>query len=51
MAPMPRRGTSTRSPGLREWVDGADAAPGDLDALAGPDEQAWAEQRQSYLLY
>ncbi|MEO6255892.1 MAG: DUF1343 domain-containing protein [Sphingomicrobium sp.] len=39
------------SPGLREWVDGADAAPGDLDALAGPDEQAWAEQRQSYLLY
>ncbi|MEO8176410.1 MAG: DUF1343 domain-containing protein [Sphingomicrobium sp.] len=39
------------SPGLRQWVDHADAAPADLDALAGPDEQAWDEHRQSYLLY
>jgi len=38
-------------PALREWVDDAGAAPGDLDALAQPDEQAWAEERQPYLLY
>ena len=31
------------SPLLREWVDDANAAPGDLDALAIPDERAWAE--------
>ena len=38
-------------PALREWVDDADAAPGDLDALASPDEEAWREERQPYLLY
>ena len=37
--------------GLREWVDDPSAAPGDLDALAGPDEAAWAEERQAFLLY
>lgn len=37
--------------GLREWVDDAGSAPGDLDALAGPDEAAWAEARRPYLLY
>jgi uncharacterized protein YbbC (DUF1343 family) len=32
------------SPLLREWVDDAAAAPGDLDALTGPDEAAWHKQ-------
>lgn len=36
---------------LREWVDDPAAAPGDLDALAGPDEAAWTEERQDVLLY
>jgi uncharacterized protein YbbC (DUF1343 family) len=36
---------------LREWVDDPAATPGDLDALTAPDEQAWAEERQPYLLY
>ena len=39
------------SPLLREWVDDADAAPGDLDALAIPDEQTWEEERRPCLLY
>jgi uncharacterized protein YbbC (DUF1343 family) len=38
-------------PGLREWVDDAGAAPGDLDALTLPDEAAWAEVRLPHLLY
>jgi uncharacterized protein YbbC (DUF1343 family) len=38
-------------PGLREWVDDAAAEPGDLDALARADEEAWAEERRPYLLY
>ncbi len=36
---------------LREWVDDPAAAPGDLDALATPDEAAWAEERLDFLLY
>ena len=38
-------------PALREWVDDAQAQPGDLDALAVRDEQAWAEQRSPCLRY
>jgi uncharacterized protein YbbC (DUF1343 family) len=38
-------------PGLREWVDDAAAKPVDLDALAVPDERAWAEERRAQLLY
>jgi uncharacterized protein YbbC (DUF1343 family) len=38
-------------PDLRAWVDDAGAMPGDLDALAGPDEVAWVEARQEVLLY
>jgi len=38
-------------PGLREWVDDSEAAPGDLDALTTPDEIAWAEERRPYLIY
>ena len=38
-------------PGLRDWVDDAVATPGDLEALALPDEQAWEEQRRRFLLY
>jgi uncharacterized protein YbbC (DUF1343 family) len=37
--------------GLRDWVDDPEAAPGDLDALAGPDEAAWDEARRGVLLY
>jgi uncharacterized protein YbbC (DUF1343 family) len=36
---------------LRNWVDDAGAAPGDLDALAVPDEEAWREEREEVLLY
>jgi uncharacterized protein YbbC (DUF1343 family) len=36
---------------LRRWVDDTAAAPGDLDALARPDEQAWLEERRDVLLY
>jgi uncharacterized protein YbbC (DUF1343 family) len=39
------------SPLLREWVDDANAAPADLDALTIPDEQAWAQERQPHLIY
>ncbi len=38
-------------PQLREWVDDAAAAPGDLDAIAGADEAAWDEERRPFLLY
>jgi uncharacterized protein YbbC (DUF1343 family) len=36
---------------LRQWVDDPNAAPGDLDAITVPDEQAWAEERKPYLMY
>ena len=38
-------------PALREWVDDAQAEPGDLDALTLPDEQAWAEEQAAFLRY
>ncbi|WP_226017300.1 exo-beta-N-acetylmuramidase NamZ domain-containing protein [Novosphingobium sp. FKTRR1] len=38
-------------PVLRQWVDDAGALPGDLDALAGADEAAWAADRAAFLLY
>ena len=38
-------------PGLREWVDDAGSAPGDLEALAEPDEAAWEAERKPFLLY
>lgn len=39
------------SPLLREWVDDPEARPDDLDAIARPDEQAWNEERNAFLLY
>jgi uncharacterized protein YbbC (DUF1343 family) len=36
---------------LRRWVDDPQATPGDLDALAVPDETAWRAERESMLLY
>ena len=39
------------SPLLREWVDESEAAPADLDALTGPDEDSWRETRRPFLLY
>jgi len=39
------------SPILREWVDDAGAAPGDLDAVALPDEAAWRDEVAGLLLY
>jgi uncharacterized protein YbbC (DUF1343 family) len=36
---------------LRNWVDDPQAAPADLDALAGKDEKAWLEEREPDLLY
>jgi uncharacterized protein YbbC (DUF1343 family) len=39
------------SPLLREWVDDEGAEPADLDLLAIRDEQAWAEEREPYLIY
>jgi len=38
-------------PALRQWVDDPVATPGDLDALAAPDEQAWMRERSAFLLY
>jgi uncharacterized protein YbbC (DUF1343 family) len=38
-------------PALRQWVDDAGAAPGDLDAVAMPDERKWEEERRAFLLY
>jgi uncharacterized protein YbbC (DUF1343 family) len=39
------------SPLLRTWVDDPEASPADLDALACADEQSWAEERETVLLY
>jgi uncharacterized protein YbbC (DUF1343 family) len=39
------------SPLLREWVDDANAAPADLDALARSDERAWMEESREYRIY
>ena len=36
---------------LRAWVDDRAATPGDLDALAVPDERAWLDARRDVLLY
>ncbi len=38
-------------PALREWVDDATAGPGDLEALAAPDEARWREETADLLLY
>lgn len=38
-------------PELREWVDDAAATPGDLDALALPDEAGWREETADLLIY
>ena len=38
-------------PALREWVDDAGAAAGDLDAPASADEAAWREAVEGLLLY
>jgi uncharacterized protein YbbC (DUF1343 family) len=38
-------------PALREWVDDPAAMPGDLEALAAPDEQAWRTETETLLLY
>ena len=38
-------------PGLREWVDDEKSTAADLDAVTGPDEDAWISERQPYLLY
>jgi uncharacterized protein YbbC (DUF1343 family) len=39
------------SPLLRQWVDDSEAAPGDLDALARPDEDGWREEKRAHELY
>ena len=36
---------------LRQWVDDPEAAPADLDALAGADETAWMAEREPDMLY
>jgi hypothetical protein len=36
---------------LRQWVDDPEATPGDLEALAGPDEAAWRAEREALMLY
>lgn len=38
-------------PGLREWVDDAGAAPGDLDSATRTDESAWEAVRRAFLRY
>jgi uncharacterized protein YbbC (DUF1343 family) len=39
------------SPLLREWVDDAASGPADLDALTRPDESAWCDEREPFLIY
>ena len=36
---------------LREWVDDPMATPAELEALAGADERAWAEEWREWYLY
>ena len=36
---------------LRAWVDDGEATPGDLEAIARADEEAWREERRPFLLY
>ncbi len=36
---------------LRQWVDDPAARPGDLDAAARVDEDAWRDEREAVLLY
>jgi uncharacterized protein YbbC (DUF1343 family) len=36
---------------LRLWADDPAATPGDLEALAVPDEQAWRAEREAHFLY
>ncbi len=36
---------------LRQWVDDPAAGAGDLEALAGADEQSWRKEREAFLLY
>ena len=36
---------------LRSWVEDDAATPGDLEALARADEEAWREERRPFLLY
>ena len=36
---------------LRRWVDDPGATPGDLDALASPDEREWREACEGVLIY
>ncbi|WP_234262843.1 exo-beta-N-acetylmuramidase NamZ family protein [Hydrogenophaga sp. NFH-34] len=38
-------------PALREWVDNPATSAADLDAIAQPDEAAWREARQPYVIY
>ena len=38
-------------PSLREWVDDAEAEPGDLDAVASADEASWVATVREHLLY
>ena len=36
---------------LRDWVDDPGATPADLEALARPDEAAWRQEREAFVLY
>jgi uncharacterized protein YbbC (DUF1343 family) len=38
-------------PALREWVDDAEAAPGDLEARASADESVWLRETKDLWLY
>ncbi len=38
-------------PALRDWVDDTEGQPGDLEAIAGPDEAAWRDDTAPLLLY
>ncbi|MEM1381710.1 MAG: DUF1343 domain-containing protein [Pseudomonadota bacterium] len=38
-------------PFLRTWIDDPEATPGDLDAVATPDEAAWKDAQAEHFLY
>ncbi len=38
-------------PSLREWIENPSSTADDLEAIAAPDERAWGEMQEDFLLY
>ena len=44
-------GTARIQAKVKQWVDDANSTAADLDSITHPDEQAWAQERASVLIY